>query len=194
MDIEPKSILRFTVLGDAHPKGSHNACPIPNTNGPYIHIATNRRVQVIVAESNKKVVPFMKQIAAEAIAGFKGLKGKGSAKYSQYSAVELNDRPMILRTIVERVRSKNDYRSDGTLKDSARLYPDTKPVMGKVVRAVEDALEGVIFTNDSRIIRHSTEKIFGEVDRVTVELLVLPKSIAEAKVWDTIEAVPQSLW
>jgi Holliday junction resolvase RusA-like endonuclease len=43
-----------------------------------------------------------------------------------------------------------------------RRYPDAKPDLSKLVRAVEDSLSGVLIRDDARIVRASLAKDFGE--------------------------------
>lgn len=41
-----------------------------------------------------------------------------------------------------------------------RVYPDSRPDLDKLERAVLDALTGVLITNDSRVVELSTRKVF----------------------------------
>ncbi len=50
------------------------------------------------------------------------------------------------------------------------LYPDTKPDHDNLEKALYDALEGIIYTNDSRIVRKTFEKRWGNPPRVEVEV------------------------
>jgi Holliday junction resolvase RusA-like endonuclease len=43
-----------------------------------------------------------------------------------------------------------------------RRYPDAKPDLSKLLRAVEDSLSGVLIRDDARIVRASLAKDFGE--------------------------------
>lgn len=189
MNVEPKRLIVFECEGEAHPKGSMKAVPIPGHNGPFLWLAQNLRVNMQVADSNNKVKPYMRRLAKAAVGAFTGtvVTGKGS-RYSDQCAEVLSDRPLILRVTVEKLRPQSHYLTDGVrLRKGAPLYPDTKPDMGKLIRAVEDALENVIYTNDSRIIRHETEKRYGERDRTIVEILALPKNADELAAWDSID-------
>ena len=50
------------------------------------------------------------------------------------------------------------------------LYPDTKPDFDNLVKAVTDACEGLIYTNDSRIVSAVVEKQWGDPPRVEIEI------------------------
>ena len=49
-----------------------------------------------------------------------------------------------------------------------RLYPETKPDLDNLTKAILDALEGIIYTNDSRIVRKNLEKVYGSPPRVEI--------------------------
>lgn len=183
MNIEPKLIVKFCVLGESHPKGSMKAVPIPSPSGPYRLISSGKRVSIVMSESSKKVKTWMRQIAHEVMAGFRGEIEAHESKYGKARAVNLIDNPLILKVTIERVRPAAHFRANGELKESAPLFPDVQPDLGKVIRAVEDAIEGVLFTNDSRIVQHVTQKQYGDVPQVIIEILALPKTVDEAKAW-----------
>lgn len=51
-----------------------------------------------------------------------------------------------------------------------RRHPDRKPDLDKLKRAIGDALKGVIYTDDARICRAVTEKVYGEPARAEIEI------------------------
>jgi len=58
-------------------------------------------------------------------------------------------------------RPKNHYRTGkhaGQLKDGAPVLVTTKPDLTKIVRAIEDALTGICWTDDNQVARHNTMK------------------------------------
>lgn len=83
------------------------------------------------------------------------------------------DGPVFLSLLFVRERG-DDYRVDGTtLKKGARRYPDTAPDGDKLDRAVWDALTGVAFTNDARVVSWVGAKRYaapGEAAHVEVEV------------------------
>lgn len=61
-------------------------------------------------------------------------------------------------------RPKGHYgtgRNADILKNSAPTYPISTPDLSKLTRAVEDALTGLIWKNDSCIVIHSINKVYG---------------------------------
>lgn len=51
-----------------------------------------------------------------------------------------------------------------------RKYPDVKPDHDNLEKAVFDALEGIIYTNDSRIVEKHFKKLYGDPPRVEIEI------------------------
>jgi len=62
-------------------------------------------------------------------------------------------------------RPKSHYgtgKNATRLKDSAPEYPTGKPDLTKLIRAVEDALTGIIWRDDSQVISQRTDKRYGD--------------------------------
>ena len=55
-------------------------------------------------------------------------------------------------------------------RPKGQAFPDRKPDLDNLVKAVKDALEGVIYTNDSRIVREVAEKRYGDPPRVEIAI------------------------
>lgn len=49
-------------------------------------------------------------------------------------------------------------------------YPDRKPDLDNLVKSVKDALEGIIYTNDSRITDEVVRKRYGDPPRVEITI------------------------
>lgn len=55
------------------------------------------------------------------------------------------------------------------------VYPSTKPDLEKLVRAIMDELEGLIYDNDSRFIDHYTHKRYADDEHpIGVEIAIAP--------------------
>ena len=57
-------------------------------------------------------------------------------------------------------RPKNHYRTNGNLKDWAPRHHTKRPDATKLLRAIEDALTGVCWTDDALIVRQRVEKCY----------------------------------
>lgn len=61
-----------------------------------------------------------------------------------------------------------------------RLFPFTKPDLGKLIRAVEDALKGLAYTDDSRIVMYDkTRKLYADGRPPGVDIVIRPATEAD---------------
>jgi Holliday junction resolvase RusA-like endonuclease len=155
MTSESVSRVEFTVLGEPQPQGSKT-----------IVQARGRRPRVI--EDNPDTVPWRNAVAAAALAAIR-----------QASAGSLVlTGPVELRAVFVFQRPKGHFgtgRNAGTLKPSSPLYVPKRPDLDKLLRAVGDALTGIVFRDDSQIVICRAEKHYGQpaCAHVIVEQLAL---------------------
>lgn len=48
-------------------------------------------------------------------------------------------------------RPESDWLASGKLRKGAREHPTTKPDLSKVIRAIEDALAGIVYRDDAQV-------------------------------------------
>lgn len=80
--------------------------------------------------------------------------------------------PVDVKMIFRRTRPASHLNSKG-LPNAHGLrhpFPDTPPDVLKLARAVEDAMTGVIYTDDALIVRELIEKEWGDRDEVEVHV------------------------
>lgn len=75
---------------------------------------------------------------------------------------KLLDGPLALEATFYRVKPKS--------KPKKCKYPDTKPDLDNLCKSVTDALEGIIFTNDSRFVDKILKKRFGDPPCVEITI------------------------
>lgn len=145
---------RFTVQGEAVPQGSFKAITSKVTGYP-----------MLKADNETALNRWRRHVTKTAIAAVPA-----------WLAVPL-DAPVYVGLVLVRERSPNDFLADGvTLRKGARRLPDTAPDNDKVERAIFDALTGVAFVNDGRVVGNSTWGRFGgpgETSRVEVTVIPL---------------------
>jgi Holliday junction resolvase RusA-like endonuclease len=61
----------------------------------------------------------------------------------------------------------------GLLRDDAPQRPTGKPDSLKLGRAIEDAMTGAIYKDDSQIVSHGLSKQFGNEDKVEIEIWLI---------------------
>ncbi len=72
-------------------------------------------------------------------------------------------------------RPKAHYNSKGKLRDSAPFWCPKRPDVGKLARAVEDALTGIIWKDDSQIVTATLDKHYDEKPGVWINVFPQPE-------------------
>lgn len=83
-------------------------------------------------------------------------------------------RPVILHLRFYFLRPKCHFgsgKNSGIVKASAPKDHTTKPDLTKLIRAVEDALTGVCWADDCKVIEQYTRKEYGETPGVFVQVM-----------------------
>jgi crossover junction endodeoxyribonuclease RusA len=141
-------MILFTVIGQPKPQGSKIPQVIYGRDGK--PVVKDGRVLTRVRDDNPNTKDWRYLVARTAQEEYDG---------------ELLTGPIRLSITFERPRPKSHYgtgRNAGKLKQKAPTYPTTKPDTVKLTRAVEDALTGVIWKDDSQVVVHELEKVYGE--------------------------------
>jgi Holliday junction resolvase RusA-like endonuclease len=87
---------------------------------------------------------------------------------------ELLEGALELRVVFHLPRPRGHYGKRG-LRPSAPGWPTARPDTTKLLRAVEDALTGIVWRDDAQIVRQHAEKRYAEsVARVEVEVGMAP--------------------
>mgnify|MGYP000888725373 CR=1 FL=1 len=73
---------------------------------------------------------------------------------------QLLDGPLVMEATFYLLRPKS--------KPKRVKYPATKPDLDNLIKSVKDALEGIIYTNDSRIVDEVIKKRYGDPPRVEI--------------------------
>ncbi len=148
----------FTVYGQPQPAGSKR--------GFY----NKKTARIIITDDAKRSRPW-KALVSDAAA--QAMNGAG-----------LLDGPLMLGLEFYMPRPKGHYRTGrhaGTVRDSAPPIPTVKPDLLKLARAVEDALTGLVYRDDSQIAREVLDKFYGEPTRVEVRIHRLDATNSEIR-------------
>ena len=135
--------IEFTIPGAAAPQGSKRA----------IRLRTGRTVLV---ESSAKVKPFRAVAALAATEAWRG------PPYRECVGLEVTFRF---------VRPKSHYKTDGSLRVGVPLAPG-KPDIDKLLRALLDALTGVIYVDDLQVACIWATKEYGPRAETVVSVVV----------------------
>ena len=87
---------------------------------------------------------------------------------------QLLDGPLLLEVTFWLPRPKSHFgtgRNAEKLKPSAPRFPTVKPDATKLLRAVEDALTGIVWRDDAQVCVQTVTKTYGEPARVDVRVV-----------------------
>jgi Holliday junction resolvase RusA-like endonuclease len=93
--------------------------------------------------------------------------------------------PFAVEVVFFRQRGKGHYRSgkfDRILKPTAPAFPTTPPDTTKLWRGEEDGLTGLLWQDDSRVIKQLIEEEFvhrWEEPKVTIKVFLLPETVSD---------------
>lgn len=166
-----KPFVEFAVYGVAQPRGSKRSL-VPTGRGgqPF---RKNGRIVVSTVDSNPKSKDWMRLVAREA----------GEAMRD--ADLQPTRLPVALSVTFYRARPKGHFgsgRNAGRLKPSSPAWPATKPDMSKLLRAVEDALSGVVYHDDAQIVAEQLVKDFDETPRIEVSVVLLEETAGARRV------------
>lgn len=111
------------------------------------------------------------------------VRGPGWRQAVQYAAlVRRGGAPLIAEAVTLRVtfvlpRPRSHFRSGkaaGQLRADAPRWHTSRPDATKLVRAAEDALKDVIWTDDSLVVSQFVEKVYGDNPGASVEISPAP--------------------
>lgn len=148
-------MIEFEVLGRPQPAGSKRAFKHPHTG------------RIIVKDDAKGSRPWKQQVSGAAAAAYAG---------------ELLAGPLRLEVTFFLARPKGHYgtgRNIGLVRASAPGYPIVKPDTTKLLRAVEDALTGVLWRDDAQVIDQRAMKLYGTPERCLVTVVEALPAVRE---------------
>jgi Holliday junction resolvase RusA-like endonuclease len=152
---EPTRIA-FTIYGKPETQGSKRSFVVRKKSGAIATTPDGRPIVRTVEHRKEQLAAWRQDVARTARAAYDG---------------KLLDGPLNVEMVFYRPRPKGHYgtgRNAGKLKSSAPLYPTGRPDRLKLARAVEDALTGVLWRDDSQGVEGIVCKRWGEPARVEV--------------------------
>jgi len=143
--------LEFTVYGTPAPAGSKRG------------FRTNYG-RIIITDANPKARPWKALVTDAACQAIENGSG---------GRMGLLRGPLYLECTFYLPRPKSHYgsgRNSQLVKPAAPEYPAGKPDATKLLRAVEDALNGVVWKDDAQVVMQFVVKMYGEPARCEVKI------------------------
>ncbi|MGW0495080.1 RusA family crossover junction endodeoxyribonuclease [Streptomyces sp. NPDC003007] len=157
----PAPGISLTVYGLPAPQGSKR------------HVGNG-----VMIESSKKVKPWRQDVKQAALDAVTGL--------TDWTPL---DGPLVASMVFTFARPKGHYRTGRNahlLRDSAPARPAVTPDLSKILRATEDALTGVVWADDARVVGYARlGKFYAGTD--VQDVLSMPGCVI--RVWPLDEAV-----
>ena len=147
--------VRFLVFGEAKPQGSKRGYVVRRRDGS---------AGVALVESSKGLKPWRAQVAAAAFAACRSGR-----------RWDLLGGPVSLEVRVFRKRPATHYRHgkhSQMLSRKATAYPTGKPDGDKLLRAICDALTGVVWRDDAQVVDAFVSKRWDDLGAERVEITV----------------------
>lgn len=141
--------ITFNVLGEPKPSGSKRGFPIKRRDGS---------IGVAMTHDNPKTQSWQRAVAEAAREAYSGSLLMG---------------PVDVTITFIYPRPKSHFgtgRNSGKLKGSAPDHKITKPDVLKCGRAIEDALTGIIWRDDSQVTEIRCAKTWGEPTRAMISV------------------------
>lgn len=152
--LQPGESLSFEVVGKPAPGGSKISRVIYKEGKPLLK---DGRPIVATHPSSKRERPWRNDVAEEAVHSW-GPRG-----------MCVLDCALHIRLTFFFERAQGDYRKDGTLRPSAEMLPRTRGEdLDKLARSTLDALAGIVFTNDRRVVDLVLARRFGSPERCEI--------------------------
>jgi Holliday junction resolvase RusA-like endonuclease len=148
----PLATVSFVVYGEAKTAGSKKAFKHPHTERIIVTDDTGK--------AGKQWRSDVKIAAIQAMAGRPPLASALQVRFAFY-----------------RHRPKSHFGTGGrahVLKPSAPHHPTTRPDLLKTARAIEDAMTGIVYMDDSLIVVEELTKRYGAQDYVEIGVWELP--------------------
>lgn len=142
--------ITFNVHGIPATAGSKRGFPIKRKDGS---------IGVAMAPDNKRSKPWMASIAYTARQHWSGELLRGAVKLT-----------LVFRLPRPKGHFSTGRNSGHLVRESAPRHPTTKPDLTKLARAVEDALKGVLWADDSQVVEQSFRKEYAEPAGVCVRV------------------------
>jgi crossover junction endodeoxyribonuclease RusA len=155
--------IEFTAYGEAKPAGSKTGFVVKDKR-----TGKQRAVVVDACKTTKPWQACVHVAAREAIVDCV-VAGGGVCK----DANAIFDKPIIATFRFYFPRPKSHFNSKGELKANAPAFITKKPDVLKLARAVEDAMTGIVYRDDSQIVQEHLFKSFGEPARCEVKIETL---------------------
>lgn len=149
--------FEFTVLGVPAPKGSSRAML---SGGNAVNVPSGSDV------NKSAILSWDNAVRVAAVAAVNWAHGMDLVVSSAPTpGVYFGQYPLRIQIVFRMRRLKAHFKKDGTLRPDAPKYHITKPDTGKLLRATEDSLKGIVMLDDSHFSEVMARKVYANPGR-----------------------------
>ena len=146
-------MINFTIHGKQITQGSKKSHAIYGRDGK--PVMKNGRVITVTRNDNENLDNWRQQVASVARAEFE-------RQYDKDAPLLMGPIQLSVSFIIPRPKGHfGKGRNAARIKESAPKHHTIKPDSLKLTRAIEDALTGVVYGDDSQVCRHEITKHWG---------------------------------
>jgi len=149
--------IEFVAYGEAKPAGSKTGFVVKTKSG---------KSRAVVVDACKTTKPWQAVVSSAALAAVAqtgdGVQGMSMFDSALWAAMRFYF-----------PRPKSHFNSKGQLKLKAPTFITKKPDALKLARAVEDAMTGIVYRDDSQIVSENISKHYGEPARCEITIQTL---------------------
>ena len=149
--------IEFTAYGEAKPAGSKTGFVVKTKSG---------KSRAVVVDACKTTKPWQAVVSSAAWSAVSyvgdGVQGMSMFDSALWAAMRFYF-----------PRPKSHFNSKGQLKPTAPAFITKKPDALKLARAVEDAMTGIVYRDDSQIVSENISKHYGEPARCEITIQTL---------------------
>lgn len=99
----------------------------------------------------------------------------------EYAPPELIKGPVLLYVKLYRSIPKNFSGIKHYMANEGKLKPITKPDLSNCVKGIEDALNGIIWKDDSQVVESHVYKLYSDDPRAEVKIVMLQDNVTRNK-------------
>ena len=157
-------MIEFTVYGQPQPAGSKRAFAIRKASG-------TPTGQVVVTDDNPRSRSWKQEVRSKAAEAMRDAAIEERGGFDPSPDFLAGPLYLVLRFYLRRPQGHyGTGRNAEVVKPSAPERPIVKPDLTKLVRAVEDAMTGIVWRDDASVVAQMVTKHYGAPERVEVEV------------------------
>ncbi|MCA1571238.1 MAG: RusA family crossover junction endodeoxyribonuclease [Chloroflexi bacterium] len=178
-------VVDFLVPGKPRTAGSKTSFVPKRKDGSFVRRPDGRPMVVTHDSSGSDGEQWRSRVMEKAALAVRDEYRETDSLDELVEMIEPVEGPLAVEVVYYLQRPKSHYRTGRNahlLRDGAPAYPATKPDLGKLSRAVQDSLSGLIYRDDAQIVENREMKVYGSPERARVRIERVTDAVQSAPV------------